>query len=400
VIVLPQDDDGEFQKIPALFVKDVAIPGPRPAWLPQERPAPKNSTELQWLARHQVADGSWPREKCACVAVQAKAPEAADAETVQKLVQALCADDIEEREKAVEALVGMGERAVAGVKKAAEGAPDDETRGRCEAVLTRISRVGPAVSSTVLQRTSLSLLAFLAGGYSHLSKDTHDKICYGDVVRRGLQRLLQRQQADGSFDPEDPRGEGLAALALLEAYLLTGSNLFKDNALAAAKHVMKRITDDVVAIAMKGMVAKLAEVAGVGEACDETIASARDALTPGKDEVSLAGFALLARWTEKAVPEEKRKAILALRPEGLAPEALFVVVRAMREEGEEGKAWLAAARRHLATGTGAAPTTCEHGSIGAPDIDSRLVHTAWQAAIRADAAENLRYVWKAATGRK
>lgn len=77
--------------------------------------------------------------------------------------------------------------------------------------------------------TGLPLLAFLGAGYSHLSKDTHEGICFGDVVRKALQFLMTRQGASGEFSAAS-RDHALAALALSEAYGLTGSKLLKDPA--------------------------------------------------------------------------------------------------------------------------------------------------------------------------
>jgi Ca-activated chloride channel family protein len=82
--------------------------------------------------------------------------------------------------------------------------------------------------------TALALLAFLGAGYSHLSKDTYDGACFGDVVRRGLQWMLSRQDADGCVGgrkaDKSMYNHALSALALSEAYGLTGSALFKDQA--------------------------------------------------------------------------------------------------------------------------------------------------------------------------
>ncbi len=83
--------------------------------------------------------------------------------------------------------------------------------------------------------TALALLAYLGAGYSHLSKDTYDGRCMGDSVRGALQFLMRDQQPDGTFASSRDGGfdQALCALALSEAYGLTGSNLFKDSAQAA-----------------------------------------------------------------------------------------------------------------------------------------------------------------------
>ncbi|MBI4563106.1 MAG: terpene cyclase/mutase family protein [Planctomycetes bacterium] len=82
--------------------------------------------------------------------------------------------------------------------------------------------------------TGLSLLAFLGAGHSHLSKDTHDEICFGDVVRKGLQWLMAHQDKEGCIGPRQALKHGyshhICVLAMSEAYGLTGSNLFKEPA--------------------------------------------------------------------------------------------------------------------------------------------------------------------------
>jgi hypothetical protein len=82
--------------------------------------------------------------------------------------------------------------------------------------------------------TGLCLLAFLGAGYTHLSKDTYDGISFGDVVKKGLQYLMSKQDGEG-YIGRDGSGRfmynhSVATLALAEAYGLTASPLFKDNA--------------------------------------------------------------------------------------------------------------------------------------------------------------------------
>jgi hypothetical protein len=82
--------------------------------------------------------------------------------------------------------------------------------------------------------TGLSLLAFLGAGYSHLSKDTYDGICFGDVVRKGLQWMMSHQDPEGCVGSRNAQkymyNHTICALALSEAFGLTGSNLFKEQA--------------------------------------------------------------------------------------------------------------------------------------------------------------------------
>jgi hypothetical protein len=82
--------------------------------------------------------------------------------------------------------------------------------------------------------TGLALLAFLGAGYSHLSKDSYDGICFGDVVRKGLQWMMTHQDPEGCIGSRSVQkymyNHLLCALAICEGFGLTGSNLFKDQA--------------------------------------------------------------------------------------------------------------------------------------------------------------------------
>ena len=82
--------------------------------------------------------------------------------------------------------------------------------------------------------TGLSLLAFLGSGYSHRSKETYDEICFGDVVRKGLKWMMSRQDREGCIGSRNAQkymyNHTICALAMSEAYGLTGSNLFKEQA--------------------------------------------------------------------------------------------------------------------------------------------------------------------------
>ncbi|MBI2931821.1 MAG: terpene cyclase/mutase family protein [Planctomycetes bacterium] len=82
--------------------------------------------------------------------------------------------------------------------------------------------------------TGLALLAFLGAGYTHLSRDVHDGLCFGDVVRRALQWLQSHQDPVGCIGPRTAHkymyNHAIAALALVEAYGMTGSRLIEDSA--------------------------------------------------------------------------------------------------------------------------------------------------------------------------
>jgi hypothetical protein len=82
--------------------------------------------------------------------------------------------------------------------------------------------------------TALSLLAFLGCGYGHDAKqqivDTAmgKRYIVGDSVKRGLKWLVDEQGPDGSFTryPGTMYNEAIAALALSEAYAISGKNKY------------------------------------------------------------------------------------------------------------------------------------------------------------------------------
>ena len=213
----------------------------------EEVVAPAN---LSWLARHQAEDGSWGRyvENCTCPGLGAppkadiKRDPAVEAK-LKPLLEKLASDEPSEREAALEAIVAFGEPAEPFL--ADVFSTDVEVKGRVADALRRLARArtAPEVSTT-----SLALLAFLGAGYSHLSKDTVKGICFGDVVRRAIKYLMKQQDAAGRIGSDRDAGGRLvhlhAALALSEAYGLTGSNLFKGPAQLAV--------DAAVAMQVKG----------------------------------------------------------------------------------------------------------------------------------------------------
>jgi hypothetical protein len=91
--------------------------------------------------------------------------------------------------------------------------------------------------------TGLSLLAFLGAGYTHLSRDVYDGICFGDVVKKGVQYLMRIQDPSGRVTPDDvPKymyNHLLAAFALSEAYGLTSSAMIKDSAQKAIDYTVQ-----------------------------------------------------------------------------------------------------------------------------------------------------------------
>jgi hypothetical protein len=95
--------------------------------------------------------------------------------------------------------------------------------------------------------TSLAVLAFLGAGMSHTSDlwlvDARDAKRYrtGDVVKKGLQWLRDRQNPDGSFSKDRPflYNEALATMALSEAYGMTGAKYWQAAAQRGVEFVQR-----------------------------------------------------------------------------------------------------------------------------------------------------------------
>jgi hypothetical protein len=326
---------------------------------PSRRASPIDAPELAWLARH--PDGA----DCRCRARRPSAP--AD---IRSLAAALDATDIDERERAVDAIAAEGDAAVPALARLMESG-DPEHRGRCAEALARIRRVRLAVRSTSLQRISLGLLALVACGESH----------HSDATRNAMRKVIGRQKEDGSFDPEDPRGEALAALALVETHALTHSEFLRGPARAAAGR--GRIDSDSFATFVMGVAALRAQECGFGDALS-VLLPVHDACADADDEIAIAGSVLFCRAIGRPVPEDRRRALHALSPVTLSSEALVAVAIAMRYEGESGLAWRSTARHTFAGSLG---DGCERGSVGAPDAHSRFVHTALQGWLRGELAQ-------------
>ncbi len=86
--------------------------------------------------------------------------------------------------------------------------------------------------------TGLAVLAFTGAGFSHLSKDTYDGVSFGDVVRKGVQWIMSKQDPEGCLASRNAQkymySHATAALALAEAYAMSGSRLLVDQAQKAA----------------------------------------------------------------------------------------------------------------------------------------------------------------------
>ena len=197
---------------------------------------------LRYLARHQAADGSWEVRPpwCTCPTDRRAGEDrkTVSPERIQSLVRDLSSDGVDARERAAFQLEELGDAAVPRLK-AAKRSADPEVRLRASALLWQSTKARPWPAPPP---TALAVLAFLGAGYSHLSKDTYDDRCFGDVIRNGLRWIIGKQDKDGCIaDRRSPRvvfHHAMNALALSEAYGLTGSKRFKHAARKATEFLV------------------------------------------------------------------------------------------------------------------------------------------------------------------
>ncbi|HEX7898419.1 MAG TPA: protein kinase [Planctomycetota bacterium] len=82
--------------------------------------------------------------------------------------------------------------------------------------------------------TGLALLAFLGAGSTHLSEETSDGDRFGEVTRKGLRWLTRQQDPEGCVGSRAAQkymyNHAFGALALAEAYGMTGSALLRESA--------------------------------------------------------------------------------------------------------------------------------------------------------------------------
>lgn len=207
---------------------------------------------LRYLARHQAEDGSWGARPSRCACPEEPAPRGIPPlddpgrARVAALLAELDAEDPERRLSAQEGLVREG-RAAEPLIRGAGGSP--EARARADDVLRRIRRQGTREDVEV---TAWALLAFMGAGYSHLSKDEHDGLVFGTTVGKGLGWLIKAKPASA-----------VAALALSEAYGLTGSKLFEAPAQRAIDGLVADLAKDDRHLAWQVMALKSAEIGGL-----------------------------------------------------------------------------------------------------------------------------------------
>ncbi len=307
-----------------LAIQDVQI---EEAWLPYFR----------YLSRHQATDGSWGAKPEGCVCPEPVPPPAVEPARLSELLLRLGDDDPAHRDAAERDLRELGESALPALRAGADH-KDAEVRGRCARLEARLAARCAGVSD--LETTGLAVLAFLGGGYSHLSKDVYDDLCFGAVVKKGLQRLLARQDAEGWFDRKDAAANAVAALAMSEAYGLTGSMLFKEEAQRGVTAVARDRKADGRAMAWKVRVLISARDSGLEGDHAGQAASLVDELKESRSILALTARARVRLAFLKQADPEAVEAIAAASPRELDPELRFFVAATLHSfDGPSGPSW-------------------------------------------------------------
>lgn len=331
---------------------------------------------LRYLARHQRPDGSWGERPETCTCPEERKIVPCDNEKVEPLLLALGDEDPEKRETAQKELRALGESALPRLRAAADD-PDPEVRGRCAALCRKFDLVAKGGSDAEL--TGLALLTFLGAGYSHLSKDVYDGICFGDVVKKELRWLVARQKEAGAFDAKDPAAEAVAALALSEAYGFTGSALFKEEAQRGIDRIALKRMDETRGLIWKGMALKSAELGDLTLE-KETAKANFEALQARQGDLAIAGNTVILIFVNKNKNDPWLPAIGALDPASLEPETLyFATLAAFQFDGPTGPLWRVRNewnKSRLVPAQNVAKDRCERGSWDGRGLRGRLQATA------------------------
>lgn len=331
---------------------------------------------LRSMARHQRADGSWGRPPldCACAESLLARTAEADPDSVRKAreqVRALGEDDLEARWNAREALLRIGAAAIGPLREARDH-PDSEIRLRSRETLVRL--VDTAWPGDV-ETTALALIAFLEAGYSHLSGDTYDGICWGKTIVKGFNWLLRRQTPQGDFGAEDPVADAIATYAFSEAYGATASILFKDAAQKAVDRTAAREFLETRGVIWRGIVLRSAWISEL-KTPDGAPMEMLGALLGQPGDSATAGRALASLWLRKETTEPFR----SLDADALGPETVWFATLARFEVDARGSApwwlWRKRVQRHALFPSRRSEGPCGLGALGGEGFRRRLRETA------------------------
>lgn len=300
---------------------------------------------LCYLARHQQPDGSWGGRPQACRCPHRREIEPYDEKTVEALLDALRDEDPGKRDDAELRLRALGEAALPRLRKL-EGDLDPEVRARGAALCFRINIDHREGSDAEL--TGLALLAFLGAGYSHFSKDEHDGICFGTVVKRALQWMITRQKESGAFDPEDPVADAVAVLAMSEAYGMTAGQPLQEPAQSGIDRLVAWDPEDARGLFWKGSALKSAELSEL--AFPKSAYESLDAIRALPGDLALAGRTVLSIYVKRNRADPILGEFLRLGPPIRDTETRYVATLAAYQlDGPSGPIWKGWCRDNQAT---------------------------------------------------
>ena len=237
---------------------------------------------LLYLARHQNEDGSWGGvpKGCECPRAAAHELDVAARAWLPILIADLADESPAKRAEAERQILDLGRAAIPELSKVVSG--DAEVRARIEVILEQF-RQDPERGD--LELTAMALLAFSGSANCQYTKDSYDGICLGTVIKKGLDWLERQMKVDGAFDRVSPRVNGMATLALTEAYAPS----LEEKARKAAAYFRAIAADDSESLTWKGMVLRSAR--------------SNDLLKDVKDEIRIASEMMEARndgWVRAA----------------------------------------------------------------------------------------------------
>lgn len=337
---------------------------------------------LRTLARHQREDGSWGEAPAACTCRRETPAGGRDAARIPLLIAALGSDDPAVRDQAQDALRSIGEAALPAIREALQGS-DAEVRARCAGLASQLGGCfNPAPSGTGdVELTGLALLAFLGAGYTHRSRDWHDGISFGEVIRKGLKRLLARQNETGAFDAKDPVADIIASLALSQAYGMTRSVLLKEGAQRAAERAAAARVEETRGLAWKALAVKSAQLALLEVPHKERLEEIARALQDREDDAAVAATAIASIFAHKTRDAAWVAPLRSLEASSRDPETLYFGTLAMfQADGPRGpmwKGWWAPLKSRLGSAQRTEKDACERGSWDCGTFRGRLRATAF-----------------------
>jgi hypothetical protein len=206
--------------------------------------------------------------------------------------------------------------------------------------------------------TGLALVSFLNQGYSHLSKDAYDGFRFGEVIKRGLLWLIDRQLADGTFQTGgDPTLDHvLAAWGLTEAYGMSATQRFKGPAQRSTDALSRYFPPTTgwgedaraawTALALQS--ARDAELRLPAGVIERGLEYLEPALAAGVRPKAAAGWAVLRGGHDLAALRATAERAALDPPDSASPDLTrwyFETVAVARCDGNEGPLWKSRYRR-------------------------------------------------------